>query len=66
MVGAEALGLEIEEQTLGEVFFVFDDGDEGGWMRVCHGHRSIGTRRKSRDEEAVPVSRPNVTFMESS
>ena len=36
MVGAEALCLEVEQQTLGEVFFVFDDGDKGGLMRVCH------------------------------
>ena len=30
VVGAEAFGLEVEEQALGEVFFVFDEGDEGG------------------------------------
>ena len=38
MVGAEAFGLEIEEQALGEVFFVFDQRDEGG-LRVG-GHRA--------------------------
>ena len=43
MVSAKALGLEIEEQALGEVFFIFDDGDEGGLMRVCHGYGSIST-----------------------
>ena len=30
VVGAVALGVEVEEQALGEVLFVFDDGDEGG------------------------------------
>jgi hypothetical protein len=28
VVGTVAFGLEIEEQALGEVFLVFDDGDE--------------------------------------
>jgi hypothetical protein len=27
-MGAVALGLEVEEQTLGEMFLVFDYGDE--------------------------------------
>jgi hypothetical protein len=30
VVGAVALGGEVEEQTLSEMFFVFDEGDEGG------------------------------------
>ncbi len=30
VVGAVAFGFEIEEEALGEVFFVFDDGDERG------------------------------------
>ena len=29
VMGAVALGLEVEEEALGEVVFVFDDGDEG-------------------------------------
>jgi hypothetical protein len=29
VMGAVALGLEVEEEALGEVFFVFDDDDEG-------------------------------------
>ena len=36
VVGAIALGCEVEEQTLGEVLFVFDEGDEGRWGRFCH------------------------------
>ena len=31
VVGAVAFGLEVEEEALGEVFFVFDEGDE----RLC-------------------------------
>ncbi len=34
VVGAVALGCEVEEQALGEVLFVFDEGDE--WGRVAH------------------------------
>jgi hypothetical protein len=41
VVGAEALGLEIEEQTLGEVFFVFDEGDERGLIWFVHEYGSI-------------------------
>jgi hypothetical protein len=28
-MGAVAFGLEVEEEALGEVFFVFDEDDEG-------------------------------------
>ena len=31
VVGAVALGLEVEEEALGEVVFVFDDHDEWGF-----------------------------------
>ncbi len=37
MLGAVALGFEVEEETLGEVGFVFDEGDEGRfghWIRT--------------------------------
>ena len=38
VVGAVAFGLQVEEQALGEVFFVFDEDDEwGGGL----GHGSI-------------------------
>jgi hypothetical protein len=36
MMGAVAFSLEIEEQTLGQVFFIFDYGDEGSG-RAGHG-----------------------------
>ena len=36
VVGAEALGFEVEEEALGEVFFVFDEGDEGLRGGICH------------------------------
>ncbi len=32
MVGAIAFGLKVEKQTLGEVFFVFDEDDEGSGL----------------------------------
>jgi hypothetical protein len=41
MMGAVGFGLQVEEQTLGEVFFVFDDGDEGGGGWIGHRHGSI-------------------------
>ena len=36
MVGTEALGGEVEEEALGEVLFVFDEGDEGRWGWIGH------------------------------
>ena len=36
VVGAVAFGLEIEEETLGEVFFVFDEDDERGVGGLSH------------------------------
>ena len=63
VVGAVALGLEIEEETLGEVFFVFDEGDEGdvwvqqssdaiasysGWMTPGKGEGRGRSRRSGR------------------
>ena len=35
VVSAIALGLEVEEKTLGEVLFIFDENDQGG-SRLCH------------------------------
>ena len=46
MVSAVAVGLEVEEQTLGEVFFVFDDGDEGGG-RGGHDDRGFGFKGRN-------------------
>ena len=37
MTGAIAFGFEVEEQALGEVFFVFDEDDEGRVHRQCFG-----------------------------
>jgi hypothetical protein len=34
-MSAVSLGGEIEEQTLGEVLFVFDEGDEWRWVHNC-------------------------------
>ena len=34
VMGSEALGLQVKEEALGEVVFVFDDGDEG-WRHGC-------------------------------
>ncbi len=43
VVGTEALGGEVEEQTLGEVLFVFDEGDEGsGFHERVYGFISTG------------------------
>jgi hypothetical protein len=44
VVGAVTLGLEIEEETLGEMFFVFDEDDErsGG---LGHAVFSVQSRR---------------------
>jgi hypothetical protein len=36
VVDAIAFGLEVEDQTLSEVFFVFDESDEWGLGRVRH------------------------------
>jgi len=48
VVGAVALGLQVEEESLGEVFFVLDDGDErrGHWGDCSWGVRGeeLGVR----------------------
>ena len=56
VMGAIAFGFEVEDEALGEVFFVFDDGDERGrglghgvgvvlgeCMRGCYLRRRVGT-----------------------
>lgn len=39
VLGTVALGLKVEEQPLGEVGFVFNEGDEGGMVEVSGGTR---------------------------
>jgi hypothetical protein len=36
VVSAVSLGGEVEEQALGEVLFVFDEGDQRRWSGFCH------------------------------
>ncbi len=38
VAGAVAFGLEVEEEAGGEVFFVFDEEDEGAHGSVVDGH----------------------------
>ena len=47
VMGAVALGLKVEEKALGEMFFVFDDGDERGCAHAFSLMVSVGVSAKA-------------------